>query len=126
MRGRSRIAVAAALFSLISAVATAQSAAVGAWDMTTVSPEGNFTSQLVIREEGGTLVAVGKSERGERPYDSIEVKGSKITLVITITYNGSPMVITYTGTVDAKSMGGDADYGGLATGSWSAVPHKTR
>jgi hypothetical protein len=52
------------------------------------------------------------------------LEGNKITLVITIQYNGSPMIITYTGTVDGDKMGGDADFGGLATGSWSAAAQK--
>ena len=81
---------------------------------------------LVIREEAGKLVAVGKSPQGERPYDSVAVEGSKITLVITISYNGSPMVITYNGKVDKDKMGGEADYGGLATGTWSATARSSR
>jgi hypothetical protein len=115
----------AALVLLVPALMSAQNKAVGEWYFTTVSPEGTFQSQLVIREEGGKLAAYGKSQRGERPYDSIEVNGSRITLVITISYNGSPMTITYRGEIADKSMGGDADFGGLATGSWSATPHKT-
>ena len=117
------LAVAVALVAAV-VVAHAQNAAVGEWDLTTVSPEGTSTSQVVIRQEGETLVAVGKSPRGERPYDRIEVKGDRITLVVTISYNGSPMVITYSGQVGKDGMGGDADFGGLATGSWSAVAHK--
>ena len=34
------------------------------------------------------------------------------------------MVITYRGKVDAGKMGGDADYGGLAMGTWSATAQK--
>ena len=117
---RATIVIAVA-FAVLAAVALpAQSAALGAWSFTTVSPEGTFTSQLEIREESGKLVAVGKSQRGERPYDSIDVEGSRIVLVITITYNGMPMTITYRGEIDGKQMSGDADFGGLATGSWSA------
>jgi hypothetical protein len=125
MKSAIRIAVAAFLIS-IPVLTSAQNKALGAWDFTTVSPEGTFTSQLVIREEGGKLIAVGKSDRGERPYDSVEVNGSKITLVITISYNGSPMTITYNGQIDDPTMGGDADFGGLATGTWSATRHKTQ
>jgi hypothetical protein len=125
MKSAIRLAVAAFVMAL-PALTSAQNKALGAWDFTTVSPEGTFTSQLVIREEGGKLVAVGKSDRGERPYDSIEVSGSKITLVITISYNGTPMIITYRGQIDDPNMSGDADFGGLATGSWSAARHKTQ
>jgi hypothetical protein len=125
MKSAIRIAVAALLISL-PALTWAQNKAVGAWDFTTISPEGTFTSQLLISEEDGKLKAVGKSPNGERPYDSIEVNGTKITLVITISYNGSPMTITYNGQITEQNMGGDADFGGLATGTWSALRHKTQ
>ena len=85
-----------------------------------ISPEGEFKSVLVIREDDGKLKAFGKSPQGERPYDSIAVDGNKITMVITISYNGSPMVITYNGKFDKAKMEGEADFGGLATGTWSA------
>jgi hypothetical protein len=98
----------------------AQNAALGAWQFTTNSPEGTFVSRLEIREEGGKLIAVGKGQRGERPYDSISVEGSQIVLVITIDYNGTPLTITYRGQIDGKDMSGDADFGGMATGTWSA------
>jgi hypothetical protein len=119
-----RVLLATLAIVVIAAPAFAQKAGIGTWDLTTISPEGEFKSTLVIREEGGKLVAVGKNPQGERPYDSIAVEGSKITLVITISYNGSPMVITYTGQVENEKMGGEADYGGLATGTWSAVAQK--
>ena len=115
-----------ATFALVvsASAAFAQKPAVGAWDLTTISPEGEFKSTLVIREEGGKLVAVGKSAQGERPYDSVALEGNKITLVVTISYNGSPMVITYNGKIDGPKMEGEADYGGLATGTWSATAQK--
>jgi hypothetical protein len=109
---------------LSASILYAQKAAIGTWDFTTVSPEGTTTSTLVISEDGGKLKAVAKGERGERPYDSIAVDGSKITLVLTISYNGSPMIITYNGSIDGAKMGGDADFGGLATGTWSATAQK--
>jgi hypothetical protein len=109
---------------LSASVLDAQKAALGTWSFTTVSPEGTTQSTLVISEDGGKLKAVAKSERGERPYDSIAVDANKITLVLTISYNGSPMTITYNGKIDATKMEGEADFGGLATGTWSAVAQK--
>jgi hypothetical protein len=94
---------------------------VGNWDITTVSPLGESTNAMVISKEGDDLKAMAKSPQGERPYDKIELAGSTVTLVLTIDYQGSPMIITYTGAVDGKNMSGDADFGGLAQGTWSAV-----
>ena len=112
--------VTACMILALGAPVRAQNAAIGAWELTTTSPEGTFVSRLEIREDGGKLVAVGKSKRGERPYDSISVEGSQIVLVITINYNGTPLTITYRGQIDGKDMSGDADFGGMATGIWSA------
>jgi hypothetical protein len=119
-----RVVITTLALVVSASAAFAQKPAVGAWDLTTISPEGEFKSTLVIREEGGKLVAVGKSAQGERPYDSVALEGNQITLVVTISYNGSPMVITYNGRIDGSKMEGEADYGGLATGTWSATAQK--
>ena len=119
-----RVFIATLALVVSASSAFAQKPAVGTWDLTTISPEGEFKSTLVVREEGGKLVAVGKSAQGERPYDSIAVEGSKVTMVVTISYNGSPMVITYNGKIDKDKMEGEADFGGLATGTWSATIQK--
>lgn len=122
MRLTTALLLTATLSALTSTTATAaiQNPAVGAWDFTTNSPEGTFTTQLEIRQEAGALVAVGKSPQGERAYDSIAIDGNRIKLVVTINYNGTGLTITYTGTIDGTEMSGDADFGGMASGSWSA------
>jgi hypothetical protein len=119
-----RVAIVASALIVSASVVQAQNAAIGSWDFTTISPEGEFKSMLVIREEDGKLKAFAKSPQGERPYDSIAVDGAKITMVLTIPYNGSPMIITYTGKLDKTKMEGEADFGGLATGTWSATAQK--
>ena len=116
-----RVLLATFAFVVCAAAVHAQNPAIGTWDFNTSSPEGEFKSTLEVREQDGKLAAFAKSPQGERPYDSIAVDGAKITLVLTIPYNGSPMVITYTGKIDKNRMEGEADFGGLATGTWSAT-----
>jgi len=116
-----RVAVAAAALVLVASSLQAQNTALGTWDLTTVSPEGEFKSVLEVREEAGKLIAVGKSPQGERKYDSVAVDGSNITMVVTVDYNGSPLVITYTGKVDGAKIAGQTDYGGMATGTFTAA-----
>ena len=116
-----RIAVVAAALVLSVSAAHAQRAALGTWDLTTISPEGEFKSVVEVREDAGKLIAVGQSPQGERKYDSIAIEGSNITMVITIDYNGSPMTITYLGKIDGAKIDGTTDYGGLATGTFSAA-----
>ena len=115
------VTIAALVVVVLTSTVHAQKAGIGTWAFTTISPEGETKSTLVISEQDGKLKAVAKGERGERAYDSVAVEGNKITLVLTISYNGAPMTITYTGTIDKDKMGGEADFGGLATGTWSAV-----
>ena len=113
-----------AVVSLFVARPFAQSAApdvVGEWDITTSSPVGDQTNTLAISKTADGYKAAAKSPEGELPYDSIAVSGKEITLILTIQYEGSPMIITYTGTIEDKRMSGGADFGGLAQGSWSAV-----
>ena len=120
-----RVVVAAAVLAVSAAVLQAQKpAAVASWDFTAESPGGEFKSVLIIREEEGKLKAFGQSSRGEIPFDSVTVEGTKITLVMTIPNNGSPMTVTYSGTIDKTTMAGEADFGGLATGKWSATVQK--
>lgn len=119
-----RIGVIAVLLMLFAALPFAQDKAVdviGEWELTTMSPVGESTNTVEFRKDGDTVKAFAKGPQGERPYDKTALEGDKLTLVLTIDYQGSPMVITYLGTVTEKSINGSADFGGLADGTFSAV-----
>jgi hypothetical protein len=111
------------LVAALSAVAQGASVA-GSWDVTIESPQGQRTVVMVIKKDGEKLTGAMKSPQGERPLDSVALKGDEITFVMTREIQGQAMVMTYKGKVAKDSMKGDADFGGLATGTWSAVPHK--
>ena len=126
-----RIAVSVLVFAAVllsiaqvNSFARPQSSVVGTWDVTIESPQGKRNAMLVIKQDGGKLTGAMKSQAGERPLDSITLKGNDITFAITRNIQGQDMVITYKGKVEKDSMKGDADFGGFATGAWSAVPHK--
>lgn len=93
---------------------------VGEWDLTTVSPMGENTNTVEFKKDGEAIKAFAKSPQGERAYDSTAVEGDKVTLVMTIDFQGQPMTITYSGTVSGTDINGAADFGGLAQGSFSA------
>ena len=117
-----RVGFALMFVALCLALPRAQATAdiAGQWDITTLSPVGESTNTVEFRKDGDAMKAFAKGEQGERPYDSMQLEGNKLTLVITIEYSGSPMTITYFGTVSEKTMEGSADFGGLATGTFSA------
>lgn len=96
----------------------------GSWDVTIDSPQGQRTVVMIIKKDGEKFTGAMKSPQGERPLDSVAVKGDEITFVMTRQVQGQDMVMTYKGKIAKDSMKGEADFGGLATGSWSAVPHK--
>ncbi len=103
-----------------AAQATAAPDILGEWEVTTLSPVGENTNTLEFKKDGDVLKAVAKSPQGERAYDSTSVEGDKVTLVLTINFQGQPMTITYTGTVVSDQIVGSADFGGMAQGSFSA------
>ncbi|HSB08523.1 MAG TPA: hypothetical protein VLM38_03350 [Blastocatellia bacterium] len=115
---------------LVSSIALArlnprpQASVVGTWDVTIESPQGQNKAMLVIKKDGDKLSGAMKGARGERPLESVTLAGSDITLVMKVNMQGNEMVFTYKGKVEKDSMKGDADFGGMATGTWSAVPHK--
>jgi hypothetical protein len=110
---------------IFATIAPAQNVnAVGAWDVTIESPQGTRNGLLIIKQDGDKLTGMMKSPRGERPLDSVTVKGSDITLTMTINAQGQDLVVVYKGKIEKDKLSGDADFGGFATGTWSAVPHK--
>jgi hypothetical protein len=101
-----------------------QSSVAGEWDITIDSPQGSNKALLVLKKDGDKLTGAMKSARGERPLTSVTLSGGDITFVMNANVQGQDMVFTYKGKVEKDSMKGDADFGGFASGTWSAVPHK--
>ena len=104
-----------AAWVVASGTAFAQDTAkvVGTWDMTLETPQGTRNFQFVLKEENGKLAP-------SQPFTMAEIKGSDITMKMTVKFQDNDMVITYTGKVEGDAMKGDADFGGFASGSWSA------
>ena len=101
-----------------------QTGVAGTWDITVDSPNGQNKALLVLKKEGDKITGSMKGARGERPLTSVTLNANEITFVMNANIQGQDMVFTYKGKVEKDSMKGDADFGGLATGTWSAVPHK--
>jgi hypothetical protein len=108
----------------VSLAAAQGPSVVGSWDVTIESPQGQNKATLVIKKDGDKLSGAMKSPRGERPLESVALAGSDITFVMKANVQGQDMVFTYKGKAEKDSMKGDVDFGGFASGTWSAVPHK--
>jgi hypothetical protein len=108
---------------LTSAVAAQGPKVVGTWDITIDSPQGQNKAMLIIKKDGDKLSGAMKSARGERPIESVALTGNDVSFVMKANVQGQDMVFTYKGKVENESMKGDVDFGGFASGTWSAVPH---
>jgi hypothetical protein len=106
-----------------AAAAPAQSApAAGggdAWEVTINSPQGTTTSMFVYTKDGENLKGALKSARGELPAQGM-LKGNDLTIKFTIKFQDTDLPITLTGKVEGDMAKGEADFGGLAQGDWSA------
>lgn len=114
------------LAALLTASASlfAQSNLAGSWDMTIESPQGKRTILLVVTNDGGKYAAKIKTQQGDAPLKSMDVKGNDVTIVMQREIQGQQVEFTFKGKADKGKMGGDADFGGFAQGTWEAVPHK--
>lgn len=97
----------------------------GTWDFTIESPQRTSSPVVTLKVDGEKLTGTMKGTRGELPVTGT-IKGSEIKLDYTINFQGNEMKISMSGTVDKDTMKGTADFGGLATGPWSAKRHEEK
>jgi hypothetical protein len=122
---RSRLAVAVlAAAVLVPAGLRAQGTDLaGEWDVTINSPQGTNQVLLTLRREGDAWTGTLKGQRGERPLHTVSVKGNEVQFAMKAMLQGQEAIFSYTGTLEKGAMKGTADFGGFATGDWSAVRH---
>jgi hypothetical protein len=95
----------------------------GAWDVTTNSPQGTSQSVLTIKKDGGTLSGTIRGQRGERALDTVTVNGNQLKFTFKVSFNGQDLLLAYDATVEKDALKGTVDFGGFATGDWTAVRH---
>ena len=109
-------AVAAVLVAAPSSAA-AQSQIEGSWAFTLDSPEGTFDIPLTIAVEGDQLVA--RLPTGEEFFTGSET-ASGVEFFWPLIYQDMDLPTTLTGTFRDGMWSGEADFGGMATGTWEA------
>lgn len=107
--------VASMLFVVSFATFTMAQSVDGDWDVTIVSPQGERTSKVTLKQSGESVngmmgpVALTGS-----------LKGSDVTIKFTVKFQDNDLPITLTGKLNGGAMVGKADFGGFAEGDWSA------
>ena len=92
----------------------------GKWQLNVTTSAGTGTPTLTLKQKGDSLTGHYVSQvLGEADVTGA-IKGQAITLKLNVEVQGTPLVVTYAGTVDAAdSMKGTVDIGGQATGTFT-------
>ena len=90
----------------------------GTWDATVQTSAGNGTPTFVLKQDGDKLTGTYTGTLGNAPVTGT-VKGSDVTLEFEV----SGTKVKYMGKIDSAGtkMEGTCDYGGQATGSFTAT-----
>lgn len=113
------MAGAVALLLSLSAVGLAQDVN-GSWDLTIVSPQGEGKTKADLKQAGEDVTGTLQWRTGPLPITG-KVKGNDVKLMFTIKFQDNDLPITLSGKLNGGSIKGDADFGGLAQGDWSAT-----
>ncbi len=89
------------------------------WELTMNSPQGASNWILSYTKDAEALKGTMTTPRGSLPMQGT-LKGNDITIKFTVKFQDNDLPITLTGKVDGAAMKGEADFGGLAQGDWTA------
>ncbi len=114
----------AALITLCGGLlAIAQTDVSGSWTLTITSVQGSSDTPMVLEQEGDMLegtIGAGGAVAESRVEGTITGNDIRLTSEIDTAEVG-PLTLRFAGTVDGSNMKGTVDFGGLASGSWTAV-----
>ena len=100
----------------------AQTDVSGSWTLTIDAGQGGANdAPMMIEQDGDVLKGTYGPEEAETPIEGT-ITGSDITLTSEIdALQVGPMTLTFTGMVDGANMKGTVDFGGFASGIWTAA-----
>ena len=97
----------------------------GAWDLSVELPNMTASPALTLKQEGEKLTGEYVSAQyGKYPVTGT-LKGSDVTFWFAMSVEGTPLNVTYTGTVEKDgSLKGSVNYGDMMSGTFSATRKK--
>jgi hypothetical protein len=96
----------------------------GVWDTIIESPEGTFNVTTTFKQEGEKVTGTQASQAAGEVAVEGTLTGADLKFGITIDWDGQAMPIAFTGKVEGDSISGSCDFGGMASGTWSAKRQK--
>src|SRR5438477_10310840 len=91
----------------------------GKWDVTFITPGGEFPANATFTEEGGKISGTFGSQMGEAPITGT-VDGRTFKLTMTAQTPQGSMDVALTGEVDGDSIEGKAEIAGMGQMEWTA------
>jgi len=91
----------------------------GKWDVTFITPGGEFPANATFTDEGGKITGTFGSQMGEAPITGT-VEGHTFKLTMTAQTPQGSMDVALTGEVDGDSIKGKAEIAGMGQMEWSA------
>jgi hypothetical protein len=76
------------------------------------------TPSVVLKQDADKLTGTYKSQIGEAPVTG-QIKDREFSFQVTLTFDGTPVTIVYTGTVEETGMKGRVSAGDIASGTFT-------
>jgi len=89
----------------------------GTWLFQVVSEAGTRTPTVIIKQDAEKLSGTYKGI-AEGPLTG-QIKGKEFSFQVTVTLEGNPLTLTYTGTVDGNAVSGRVTFGDLGSGTFT-------
>jgi phosphate-selective porin len=99
--------------------ASAQADAAGEWTVSFTAPLGTMEFAMIVSQNGAKLTGHLSSDIGEFPLTGT-VDGNQVTILWTLTDQGKPIEITFSGKLEGDSIQGTAKLGNVGVGPLSA------
>lgn len=91
----------------------------GKWDVTVQSPEGTATPTITLAQNGEKITGTYMGKMGKAGLEGT-LKGKDIKFVVVLKFQGQPINVTYSGTVEGDAMKGTVRFSSGGSGTWSA------
>lgn len=98
--------------------------ATGTWDISIDTPQGVMAGVATFKQEGEKLSGTQSGPGGEEMMLEGTVKDATLAYVIKLNMQGNEMAITFSGKVDGDAIAGTFEFGGMASGAWTAKRKK--
>jgi hypothetical protein len=108
----------AAIALICPAPVSASADVSGTWDLTVESQQGTANPSVTLIQSGEQLSGTYRGRMGQWRVEGT-IRGSEIRFSVTMRFQDQPLVITYSGTVDADSMKGTVQFGDYSSGTWT-------